>query len=90
MKLKLSLLLLQGHELLLLDEPTTCLDASARDALEDALLQYGGTLLLVSHDVYFLSRLCDRCLLFAEGTLRRDEHPFAQLLSGMEEELYHK
>lgn len=90
MKLKLSLLLLQGDELLLLDEPTTCLDASARDALENALLQYGGTLLLVSHDVYFLSRLCDRCLLFEEGTLRRDEHPFAQLLSGMEEELYHK
>jgi ATP-binding cassette subfamily F protein 3 len=45
-----------------LDEPTNHLDIPSKEALEDALLSYDGTLLAVSHDRYFINRLADRIL----------------------------
>jgi ATP-binding cassette, subfamily F, member 3 len=50
-----------------LDEPTNHLDIPARETLEDALSAYEGTLITVSHDRYFLDRICTR-LLVIEGT----------------------
>jgi ATP-binding cassette subfamily F protein 3 len=55
------------RNVLVLDEPTNHLDIPARETLEDALEQYEGTLLVVSHDRYFLDRICTR-LLVIEGT----------------------
>lgn len=47
---------------LILDEPTNHLDLAAREAVEEALLEYRGTLLVVSHDRYFLDRIAERIL----------------------------
>ena len=55
-------LMLGGYNLLLLDEPTNHLDASSREALEDTLRDYEGTLLIISHDRYFINKLADRVL----------------------------
>ena len=57
----LKLMLKQGN-LLLLDEPTNHLDTSSREALEKTLLSYGGTMLIISHDRYFINKLATRIL----------------------------
>ncbi|MBO4422214.1 MAG: ATP-binding cassette domain-containing protein [Clostridia bacterium] len=55
-------LILRSNNVLLLDEPTIHLDIKSREALEDALAGYGGTLIAVSHDRYFVNKLCTRVL----------------------------
>jgi ATP-binding cassette subfamily F protein 3 len=56
-KLSLVKLILSGANTLLLDEPTNHLDIPSREAIEDALLEFPGTLLIVSHDRYFLNKI---------------------------------
>jgi ATP-binding cassette subfamily F protein uup len=58
-RLNLLRLLLAGPNLLLLDEPTNDLDVETLTVLEDVLDRWPGTLLVVSHDRYFLERVCD-------------------------------
>ena len=55
-------LMLGGYNLLLLDEPTNHLDITSREALEQALLDYNGTMLIVSHDRYFINKIATRIL----------------------------
>jgi ATPase subunit of ABC transporter with duplicated ATPase domains len=67
-KLALAQLVVGRHNVLLLDEPTNNLDPQAKGALLDALAQYRGTLILVSHDAVFVEALePDRVILMPEG-----------------------
>jgi ATP-binding cassette subfamily F protein 3 len=60
----------QRPNLLLLDEPTNHLDLDTREALTDALAQFEGTLVLVSHDRHLLRATTDRFLVVANGILK--------------------
>jgi ATP-binding cassette subfamily F protein 3 len=62
----LARLVARGVNVLVLDEPTNHLDLWARDALEEALLEFEGTVIVVSHDRYFLNRVVDQ-LIVLEG-----------------------
>ena len=59
-RLQLTRLLLDSPNVLLLDEPTNDFDIETLTELEDLLDSYGGTLIVISHDRYFLERVCDR------------------------------
>ena len=85
-RLAVARMLLRPSNTLLLDEPTNHLDLDSKDVLLDALADYGGTLVFVSHDRYFVERLATRivevgggdALLFPgtyEEFLWRKEHP---------------
>lgn len=62
-------LICSGANLLLLDEPTNHLDISGREALEDMLEAYDGTMIVVSHDRYFIDQVAGRTLVFDNGNL---------------------
>jgi ATP-binding cassette subfamily F protein 3 len=68
-RLGLIKLLLNPPNLLLMDEPTTHLDMASIDALIDALKQYQGTLIFISHDVYFIRALAQTVLHISAGNL---------------------
>ncbi len=68
-RLSLAEIVVSGANLLLLDEPTNNLDIPAREALEDALLDYRGTLFFISHDRYFLRKLATRVVELEKGKL---------------------
>jgi ATP-binding cassette subfamily F protein 3 len=68
-RLTLAKLICQKPNLLLLDEPTNHLDIASREALEEALIEYDGTLLVATHDRYLLERLVSRLLIFENGRM---------------------
>jgi ATP-binding cassette subfamily F protein 3 len=82
-RLQIAGLILGGANFLVLDEPTNNLDLQAIEALESALEDFPGTILAVSHDRYFLERICSRTLEIRSGTVRDfpgnfawyDDHP---------------
>lgn len=70
-RLQLTRLLMDSPNVLLLDEPTNDFDIETLTELEDLLDSYGGTLIVISHDRYFLERVCDRFVgLLGDGALR--------------------
>jgi ATP-binding cassette, subfamily F, member 3 len=66
-RIMLARLMARAADVLLLDEPTNDLDIDSREALESVLSDYGGTIVIVSHDRYLLSRLCDKVLWIERG-----------------------
>ena len=70
-RLQLTRLLMDSPNVLLLDEPTNDFDIETLTELEDLLDSYGGTLIVISHDRYFLERVCDRFVgLLGDKSLR--------------------
>jgi ATP-binding cassette subfamily F protein 3 len=80
-RLMLTRLLIEGNNVLLLDEPTNHLDVPSREALELALAVYEGTLIVVSHDRYFVEQVADRMLWIEDGEAHLTEGGFAQALA---------
>jgi ATP-binding cassette subfamily F protein 3 len=85
-RLALALMLLQPCNLLVLDEPTNHLDIPAKQMLEDALIEYEGAALLVSHDRYFISRVANTIVELRDGELVRYRGDYAYYLQKKEEE----
>ncbi len=89
-RVSLAKILLSSVNFLIMDEPTTHLDITARKALEEALVDYDGTLMLISHDRYFLDKLVNRVIELKDGSLdeyngnysyylwKRDQEPVKQ------------
>lgn len=69
-RLQIALLILSGANLLILDEPTNNLDMSSIESLERALLEYPGAILTISHDRYFLDKICTRIIETNDGIVR--------------------
>lgn len=68
-RLQLAKLMLSGANFLLLDEPTNNLDLPSREVLEQALDEFEGTVLVISHDRYFLNRCVERIVELDDGAL---------------------
>jgi len=69
-RLALCKLLLEPYNLLLMDEPTNHLDIRSKDILKRALINYEGTVIMVSHDRDFMKGICDRLFEFREGKVK--------------------
>lgn len=72
-RIKLVMMLLGEIDLLILDEPTNHLDLASRESLEKTLLDFQGSLLIVSHDVYFLEKISEKLLVIDNGKITRKE-----------------
>src|SRR5690606_6098605 len=80
-RLQLAALMLTRPNLRLLDEPTNNLDIPASEALETALEDFDGALLVISHDRYFLDRVVDRVVELEAGSLRGFEGGYTEYLT---------
>jgi ATP-binding cassette subfamily F protein 3 len=81
-RLALCKLLLEPYNLLLMDEPTNHLDIRSKDILKRALIDYEGTVIMVSHDRDFMKGICDRLFEFRDGMVKEhlcDIEEFMQL-----------
>ena len=94
-RVHLAKLLKRGGNVLLLDEPTNDLDVNTMRVLEEAINQFTGCIMVISHDRYFLDRICTHLLIFeGDGKLRWFEGNFAdyeeKVLAGNAERLLHR
>lgn len=85
-RLVLTKLLLKDVNFLIMDEPTNHLDILSREALEKALFDYDGTMLMVSHDRYFINKLADRILYLTSDGITEYEGNYDDYLSGRRED----
>ncbi len=69
-RLQIATLILRGANFLLLDEPTNNLDLASIEELEEALLDFPGAILTISHDRYYLDKLCTRIIELNDGIVR--------------------
>ena len=79
-RLAMAKLLLNPPNLLLLDEPTTHLDMASIDTLIDALSQYSGTMVFISHDVHFIRKIAKYVIHVEDGKLRHFPGPYQYYL----------
>ena len=83
-RLQLSLLMLSGANFLLLDEPTNNLDIPSAEVLEDALEDFDGAVLVISHDRYFLDRVVGRIADLEAGRIREFPGNYSDFLEAKE------
>jgi ATP-binding cassette subfamily F protein 3 len=83
-RLALAKMLLQPSNFLILDEPTNHLDIRTKDVLREALLQFGGTFVIVSHDRYFLKGLANKVMEMKDGQLITYPGSFEEFLAWKE------
>lgn len=86
-KCKLMAYILEEKDVLILDEPTNHLDLPSREQLEETLSQYNGTLIIVSHDRYFLEKTTTSKLVIAEGTIQKQWTETGERVRDNKEEL---
>lgn len=84
-RLVLTKLLLKQVNFLIMDEPTNHLDIISREALEKSLFDYDGTMLMVSHDRYFINKLADRILYLTPDGIIEYEGNYDDYLNGRQE-----
>ena len=83
-RLQLALVVLSGANFLLLDEPTNNLDIASAEVLEQALADFEGTVLVISHDRYFLDRTVERLLGIENGRLANYQGGYSDYLEKKE------
>ncbi|MCK4888765.1 MAG: ABC-F family ATP-binding cassette domain-containing protein, partial [Candidatus Aminicenantes bacterium] len=89
-RVSLSRILMTPQNFLIMDEPTNHLDSISRDALESALRNYEGTLLLISHDRYFLDKIVTRVIELKAGGIYNYDGNYSYFLSRKEENIIDK
>jgi ATP-binding cassette subfamily F protein 3 len=87
-RVALAKLTLQPSNMLLLDEPTNHLDIAAREVLEEVLREYDGTVIMVSHDRYFISAVADQIWAVEDDIVRVYEAGYAEYLTLREQGRY--
>jgi ATP-binding cassette subfamily F protein 3 len=83
-RLQLALLMLAQPNCLILDEPTNHLDIAAAEVLEGALDRYDGTVIVISHDRYFLDRVVERVLVIDDGAVGSFAGGYSEWHSGQQ------
>ncbi len=79
-RLALLMVMLRRANFLLLDEPTNHLDIPAREALEQAIEDFDGTVFMISHDRYLINKLATKLLAFEDGTVRSYDFNYDQYM----------
>ncbi|WP_454052794.1 ribosomal protection-like ABC-F family protein [Clostridium sp. Marseille-Q7071] len=73
MKVKLAGFILKNYPLIILDEPENHIDLPSREQLEEALINYEGTVIIVSHDRYMMERVCSKMIVIENKMIKRYE-----------------
>lgn len=85
-KLCFAIMMQEHGNVLIMDEPTNHLDLSSKEAIEEALAEYTGTIIFVSHDRYLLSRIADRLIELTDGGYRCHDYGFGKYLDVLRDE----
>ena len=85
-KLCFAIMMQEHGNVLILDEPTNHLDLASKEAIEEALAEYTGTVIFVSHDRYLLSKIADRLIELTDGGFREHNYGFAKYLDVLRDE----